>query len=111
MFKDEQFKYEDIFKVAIEDEESIKEAAKKVRLAGEAARKCLTLQEFQIYTQQFEKAQEAIVIKMIQYTKAFFESEHGDMTKYGANMARFITKIQDLRVLLDRVNSDAKSQT
>jgi len=107
MFKDDQFKFEDIFKTNEVDAESIKEAAKKIDEAGKAARKCLTLQEFQIYRQAFEKAQEAIINKMIQYDSAFFASEHGDMPKYGATMARFVTKIKDLRILLNKVEGDA----
>lgn len=110
MFKDEQFRFEDIFKAVEEDKESIKKAAEKVEAAGKAAKKCLNTDEFAIYREQFAKANDAIINKMMQYTKAFFESEHGDMAKYGANMARFITKLQDLRILLDKVESDAGRQ-
>ena len=111
MFKDEQFKFEDIFKVDLETQDSIKLASAKIDEAAKAARKCLTMPEFHFYRIQFERAQEAIIDKMIQYTSAFFASEHGDMNKYGANMARFMTKLQDLRVLLNTVEKEAKRGT
>lgn len=85
-----------------------KELADAITRATKAAQSCLNSEQFHGYRRQYQNAEKKLVDVMIRYTRSFFTEEKGDMAKYGANMARYITKLDDMRMLLNQVESDAK---
>lgn len=107
------FSYEDIFQPETKESLEIKqkisqEASLAVKAVGDTARSCINTEAFSAYKLAFSKAEAKIVDAMISYTHNFFQENNGDMAIYGANMARFITKIQDLKALLNAVETDAQ---
>lgn len=106
------YSWEDMFKP--EDEATLKakrtEAKSRVLEVIEAGKSCLTHPNFKMYRERYEKAQASIVTAMILYTNDFFAKPDGDMALYGANMARFMTRITTLRALLGQVESDVKKE-
>lgn len=104
------FHWEDLFKPKDDhtSKERRQEARKRIDEAIAAGKKALNTPEFAFYREKLEKAQASIVDSMILYTNEFFRDNVGDMAKYGANMARFMTRITTLRALLNQVESDAR---
>ena len=100
------FQFEDVFKP--EDEEKPNELIAEIKKTGVLANRCLNNEDFKAYRDQFEKAQTKLISAMITYTHEFFLDPRVGMDVYGAQMARFITKLQDMRVLLGQVESDIK---
>lgn len=94
------------------DKEALKvsqqEAVDKIKRTAEAAQACLGSEQFATYKRDYEKAETQIVDVMIRYTKSFFSEDKGDISKYGAMMSRYITKLDDMRMLLRQVGNDAK---
>lgn len=99
------YQFEDIFEA---EEQDIKETKSQIGMAVSSAKKCLSSPDFENYKKALEKAQASMLRQMIVFTHAFFMQEHADMAFYGAKMARMVTKLQDLTVLLDNVESDAR---
>ena len=102
----DSFQFEDVFKPEVEVKTVT--VVDAIRKTGVLANKCLEHEDFMAYKAQFEVAQANLISAMIMYTHEFFSSPSGDMAKYGAKMAMFITKLNDLRVLLGQVESDVK---
>lgn len=88
--------------------EKQKEAETSLNLAGDAARKCLSHDDFKRYKAAYEKAEEEMIDLMISYTKNFVESDKGDTGKYAMTMMRLVTKLQDFRALLWDIERDSK---
>lgn len=101
-----KFQFEDVFTPEAKVDKN--DLVSSIRKTGVLANKCLNSEDFKAYRAQFEKAQSNIVTAMISYTHDFFISPSGDMGVYGANMARFVTKLNDLRLLLGQIESDVK---
>jgi hypothetical protein len=107
------FDYNNIFEQDVpqtveEARKKAEDAALAIKAVGEGARACINTESFQAYKRSFENAQEKIIEAMISYTHNFFQENDGDMAVYGANMARFVTKVQDLKALLISVENDAQ---
>ena len=102
----DKFDFADVFSAEVPIKE--KDVVSDIRKTGVLAYKCLNNEDFKHYRAQFELAQASLISAMVQYTHDFMASPEGDMAKYGAKMAMFVTKINDLRVLLGQVESDIK---
>lgn len=102
----DNFEFADVFKP--EQEAKPSELLAAVKKTGVLANKCLNTEDFKQYREQFEVAQSKLVGAMITYTHEFFLEPKGGMDVYGAQMARFVTKIQDMRVLLGQIESDVR---
>jgi hypothetical protein len=100
------FQFDDVFEPEVKGDKS--ELLDAIRKTGVLANKCLSNEDFQAYRKQFEKAQSLIISSMITYTHDFFLEPKAGMDVYGANMARFVTKLNDLRILLGQVEIDIK---
>lgn len=100
------FDFSDVFSPEVEKNKS--ELISSIRKTGVLANKCLDNEDFKQYRLAFERAQANLVTAMISYTHDFFIDPKGGMDVYGANMARFVTKLNDMRVLLGQVESDLK---
>lgn len=90
------------------NEQSIKDAEDQLRGLGELARKCLEAQDFKIYRVSYERTEASIVDALISYTKHFVENPGGDVTKYALTNVRLLTKLENLRFLLNSVQSDVR---
>lgn len=106
-------RFEDMFEQQTEDQKAVlakanDEAKAAVKAVGDSARSCINTEAFQSYKRDFERAQDKIVDAMIEYTQIFFSDDNGNIATYGAKMARYITKLQDLKALLTVVENDAK---
>lgn len=90
-----------------ESDNDIDRTVELVRKAGDTARKALNSVEFVEYKKSYENAEKAMVDSMLAYTDAFF-CNGTDLALYGAKIARMMTKLQDLKVLLNKVENDVK---
>lgn len=85
-----------------------KESAENIKRVTEAAQACLSSELFHSYRFQYQNAEKRLVDVMIRYTRSFFSEDRGDMSKYGAMMARYITKLDDMRMMLKQVENDSR---
>ena len=101
--------FTDFFKPQTEKEfeEAQAKATEQVDIAGDLARHCLAMEDFQKYKRQYELAQEKMISAMEMCTKSYMSGDF-DITTYGAKMLVFMTRIKDLRMLLDTVTYNAK---
>jgi hypothetical protein len=83
------------------------ETDEKIRLTGDIARVCLSMDQFKVYRKQYAAAEEKMIDEMMM-TTACFSSGSIDLTQYGAKMLVCITRLKDLRMLLDTVESNAR---
>jgi hypothetical protein len=99
------FRFEDVFS------ESPKVNNKEVRTRLEeialTANDCLNTAVFAKYKDQFLKSQQLMVDAMIKYTSDYFQTPGADSTLYAMMMCRFVTRLQDLKMLLRQVEADA----
>lgn len=84
-----------------------KKIAKEISIVADMARACLSTEQFQAYKKQYESAQSKMVDVMLMLTESH-NSGQMDITKYGAKMLVYMTRIKDLRMLLDQVEKDAR---
>ena len=89
-------------------EQMQKESAERIKITQGIAKKCLGNEDFVKYRKDFYAARAKILDEMIRYTKLFFLEKNGDMAMYGTQMARYLTKIEDLGLLLDTVERNAR---
>lgn len=109
------FDYSKTFEPASQKEidaqnEAIIKTAEDIQRTVDLAHACIKDEKFVNYKRQLEKAQLHIIEDMIGYTKRHFNNIGGDLQTYGANMARYITRIEDLRMLLKKVEFDGRSK-
>ena len=92
----------------------VKEAAKADREVNKEAEDCMSkaricfaLKQFAEYREQYVKAEAKMVAAMDKLTEAYLSGLF-DLTTYGAKMLVYMTRLKDLRILLDVVNSDIR---
>jgi len=88
-------------------EEAEKQSTEQVNMAGECARFCLGIEAFQRYKRQYLLAQERMLSAMEMCTQAFMAGQF-DITTYGAKQLVYMTRLKDLRMLLDQIETDSK---
>jgi hypothetical protein len=89
------------------EEQKIREdAAESIRLTVDIAKQCLAMEQFKSYRTQYESAEQKMVAEMLMVTVTF-NAGRMDLMQYGAKMLVCMTKLRDLRLLLDTVNSNA----
>lgn len=98
------FQFEDIFQE--EDMQAIEQHESELRKLGAAARACINSEKFVAYKERMEKVLAQMPDVLISFTNDYFNEMNGDMAFYGAKMARYITKIQNLRMMLKAVEID-----
>lgn len=101
------FKFENLFDEAPK-EADLEALNGKLKVIGDSARKCLATADFAQYKLQFEAAREAILDAMIVYTNNFTSKDTGDVAMYALKMARYVQKVNDLKVLLTQVELDTR---
>lgn len=101
--------FSDIFKPETEKEraQAEKDAQAKIDLTGDAARACLRLESFKAYKKQYISAEEKIVTAMLKCTQSYLAGQF-EMVSYGSQMLVYMTRLKDLRSLLDAVTLDSK---
>lgn len=88
--------------------QKLKDAEESLRIVSDKARQCLGYDDFKSYRDSYVRAESGMLDAIINYTNNFVQSEHGDVNKYAITMIRYITKLQDLRSLLNTIETDAK---
>lgn len=91
-----------------DDAKALIEQYKRLDEIGADARRCINTDGFQRYKQQFQSAQDGIMDAMIRYSRWFCNQQGADVAVYAMNMARYVQKIEDLKILLIRVEADAR---
>ncbi len=71
------------------------------------ARICLNNEAFKGYKKQYAKAESKMVDTMTALTSSYLEGRF-DLTAYGAKMLVYMTRLKDLRLLLDVVKTDIR---
>ena len=71
------------------------------------ARICFALKQFAEYRDQYAKAEAKMVTAMDKLTEVYLSGVF-DLNTYGAKMLVYMTRLKDLRILLDVVNSDIR---
>ena len=101
--------FNDVFKK--EDEEELErielEAQKKTDITGDLARRCLELEQFGRYKEQYTKAEASVVDTLLAMTKIFDRGQM-DFQTYGIRMHTYMTRLQSIRALLDTITNDSK---
>lgn len=82
-------------------------AIEHINEAIKHAQKCLTHGDFHKYKESYEKAYDGILNNMIYFTETFLLEEKGSLEMYAVKMIRYMQRIQDLRVLLNKIEADA----
>lgn len=99
---EEAFQPEAIRKAAIEKAASAKSFNESIK----AAKKCLEHSDFQRYKEEFQNAYDRILRDIIIYTEEYLKSGK-PLDHYAVNMIRYVQKIEDLMVLLNRIEIEA----
>ncbi len=78
-----------------------------VNVAGDCARVCLGMSQFARYRKEFETMEDNVLVEMVRLTRAY---EGGKLTleQYGTLTLAIMTKYQTVKILLSKVNVDAK---
>ena len=102
------FKFEECFQVEAIRKSGIEKAAsaKSFNESIKAAKKCLDHSDFQRYKEEFEKAYDRILRDIIIYTEEYLKSGKS-LEFYAVNMIRYVQRIEDLMVLLNRIEIEA----
>lgn len=87
---------------------SSEDTEKQLNHTGMIARQCLTHEDFKHYRKQYEKAEAQAIDALIQETERFMNDPSGDVGKFAMMVVRRVTRLQDLRLLLNVVDKDAK---
>src|SRR3990167_6494023 len=105
-----QYMFNDIFKPQdVKDVDAkFKTAELTMQVASDRARLCLNYESFKTYRDSFKRAEAALMDALIAYNNQFSMSESGDVYKYAMKVNRLLTKAQDVRELLNTVESHAK---
>ena len=83
------------------------ESAFKLNESIKAAQKCLTHGDFHKYKEAYESAYDNILNDMCVFTDAYIFKGQGSIEMYAMKMVQYMQRIQDLRVLLNKVQADA----
>jgi hypothetical protein len=84
-----------------------KEISEQINMIAATAKNCLSLEQFKTYRKQYESAEEKMVQAMLMLTESF-NAGRLDLTTYGSKMLVYMTRLKDLRMLLDTITNDAK---
>ncbi len=103
MFSD-LFKSQDVKEV----DKKIKSAEAALQAAGDRARICLNTDQFKIYRDSFKRAEAALLDALIAYNNQFSLSDSGNVYKYAMKINRMLTKAQDVRELLNTIETNAR---
>ena len=98
----------DIFQASAKE---VKKADKVVNQAASdcmnTAKICFGLKQFSEYKQQYLAAEAKMIGAMTALTESYIAGNF-DLNAYGARMLVYMTRLKDLRLLLDVVNSDIR---
>ena len=101
------YDFSDTFRLEPEETDDLNDSIER---AISSAKVCVNNEDFKKYRIELAKAEEKMVKSMISFTNGFMSSINGDMSFYGAKMCRMITKLSDLRSLLDAVEVDIRKE-
>ena len=93
---------------AKEVEKKLKTAEHAMQVASDRARRCLSMEEFKAYKDSFQRASDSLLDALIAYNHQFSLSENGCIEKYAMKVNRLLTKAQDVRELLNVIETASK---
>ncbi len=76
-------------------------------LVGDTARACLGMEQFNTYRKQYVIAEEKMVDAMLMCTTSYMSGSFG-LNEYASKMLVYMTRLKDLRMLLDTVTINSK---
>ena len=82
-------------------------AEKNINLTGDMARNCLRQSSFKRYKEQYEKSERAVLLGMLSLTKAYTSGQF-TLESYATKTLVYMTRLKDIRLLLDTLSVDAK---
>jgi len=83
------------------------ESDKQVNLTAEMAKRCLNMEEFKAYRESFEAMERKIIDEMVM-DAAGFTTQNESTERFGMKCLIKLTRIRDLRALLNKVSSEAR---
>lgn len=100
------------FKRSDNDEKELLEAQRQAEasftIAGDRARKCLSTEDFRNYRLDYMKAEVKLLDALLKYNNFFHKNSTGDTSLYAMVVARYLTKLEALRSLLEVITKDAQ---
>ena len=96
-----------MFKFKSEKETPEKEFSANAVAIGDKARACLATEQFKSYRDQYESSEQKMIQSMIKTTDLFLSAEFS-LEIYGSKMLVYMTRIKDLKMLLDVVVVNSK---
>lgn len=102
-------RFEDSYEIQEQDKAQF-QAVEALNESIKVAQACLTHGDFQKYRAEFEKAYDRILHDMVTFTNLYFAENRGSLEIYAVKMIRYMQRIQDLSVLLNRVEHDVNKE-
>ena len=99
------------FKKPDEDDDlklSVSAMEAALQVAGDRARECLSHEDFQLYREDYKRAEIKLIDLLIKYNKAFYKNGSTGIEAYAMNISSILTKLESLRSLLEVITVDAK---
>lgn len=101
------FQFDNIFEPEEKDKDEEGKSIEHLNDAIKAAKKCLQHGDFNKYKDEFQKAYDRILVDMLLFTHRYLAEERCSLEMYAVKMIRYMQRVQDLRLLLSRVELDA----
>jgi len=101
--------FSDMFKPGKQDLAGLaeKDASNGIDLVGDYARSCLCTLEFKKYKDKYVEAEKRVIKSLLILTDTYL-SGNMDISSYGTKVLVLITRLKDVRMLLDTVTTDSK---
>src|SRR6266853_860985 len=99
------FRFENVFEATNVDQNDLK-STEKLNAAIQAAQKCLTHGDFHKYREAYQESYDNILHDMLVFTDAYLYKGNGNIEMYAMKILQYMQRIQDLRILLNKVNID-----
>lgn len=77
-----------------------------LKLTGDIARKCLSMEQFRQYREYYERAEASVIDELLNEALAAYGD--GDLAKFGSRCLIKLTRLRDLRSLLTKVAVDSR---
>lgn len=85
-----------------------KQAEEAFTVVGDRARKCLNNDDFKAYRKDYLQTEAKVLDALLKYNTLFHKTTGGNITDYAMVVARYLTKLESLRSLLEAVAKDAQ---
>lgn len=94
-------------KVLDEIEKKESKITAEIQAISDRGRSCLNMKEFTDYAAEYVVLERNLTNFLIDYTKKWQNYEISSIEKYGVKIMLLLSRLGDLRALIDKVNLDA----